>query len=76
MQTESGGYRRDHLRALTQRVEVARKNFASGGRKANCCAHSFPPQAQNGGFWLAQCFVLKWRGTVDEDGQYCFAVAL
>ncbi len=29
MRTETGGYRRDHLRALVQRVEVDRQNFAS-----------------------------------------------
>jgi hypothetical protein len=41
MRTESGGYRRDYLRTLTQRVEVARKNFASGVEKRTA-AHTRP----------------------------------
>jgi hypothetical protein len=40
-------------------------------------AHTRPGlKHKNGGFCLAQCFVPKWRATVDENGQYCFAVAL
>jgi len=30
---------------------------------------------ENGGF-RRQRRIPKWRGTVDEDGRYCFAVAL
>jgi site-specific DNA recombinase len=36
MRSERGGYRRDHLRALAQRVEVDAKEFASWARNA-CC---------------------------------------
>ena len=36
MRIEGGGYRRDHLRALAQRVEVRTKRYASWGRKAIC----------------------------------------
>ena len=55
MRTENGGYRRDYLRALAQRVEVdVRRKFVSWDPKANCCARSSPLQAQNGGFWRAQ----------------------
>jgi hypothetical protein len=75
MRTQSGGCRRDHLRALTQRVEVARKNFTSGLEK-RIAAHTRARLKHNRGFWLVQWFGPKWRGTVDENGQYCFAVAL
>ena len=34
MRTESGGYRRDHLRALAQRVEVDRKEVRIMGSKS------------------------------------------
>jgi site-specific DNA recombinase len=46
MRTESDGYRRDHLRALAQRVEVDAKRFASWAPKAYSCARLSPPQAQ------------------------------
>jgi len=42
MRIAGGGYRREHLRALAQRVEaIIRKNCAASKRK-------------NGGFWRAQ----------------------
>jgi hypothetical protein len=57
MRTESGGYRRDHPRALAQRVEADAKEVRIIGSKS-VLLHT------------------KWRATADEDGQYCFAVAL
>jgi site-specific DNA recombinase len=45
MRTENGGYRRDHLRALAQRVEVD-QNCALWDRKACFCARSSLLQAQ------------------------------
>lgn len=46
MRSEGGGYRRDHLRALAQRIEVDAQELRIMGSKANCCAHSSPLQAQ------------------------------
>src|SRR5262249_25566084 len=46
MRTESGGYRRDHLRALAQRVEVGTKVVRIMGSKAYFCARSSPPRAR------------------------------
>jgi len=46
MRTEGGGYRRDYLRALAQRVEVDAQELRIMGSKANCCARSSPPPAQ------------------------------
>lgn len=43
----SGGYRRDHLRALAQRVEVADKEVRTWDRNQNCCALWSPPRAEN-----------------------------
>ena len=36
---EGGGYRRDHLRALAQRVEVARARSGSSDRRPTCSRH-------------------------------------
>jgi len=57
MRTESGGYRRDHLRALAQRVEVDAKEVRIIGVKSVLLR-------------------TKWRAAADQDGHYCFAVAL
>jgi len=64
MRTEPGGYRRDHLRALAQRVEWTRKKFASWGRKACSCVRSSPPQAQNR--LRLECPVLYVNGAPEE----------
>jgi len=53
-----------------------RKRFASWDRKA--CSRAHPCRCVRrkiGRFWSAS-FVPKWRVTADEDGHYCFAVAL
>jgi hypothetical protein len=59
MRTESGGYRRDHLRALPSAWKWTRKRFASWGRKAYCFARSSLLQAQKRR--VLQCPVL-YRG--------------
>jgi hypothetical protein len=46
MRTEGGGYRRDYLRALVQRVEVDAQELRIMGSKANCTAPLSPLQAQ------------------------------
>ena len=45
MRIEGGGYRREHLRALAQRVEVAERKSASWDRRAICSERSPPPRA-------------------------------
>jgi site-specific DNA recombinase len=57
MRTESGGYRRDHPRALAQRVEEGATEVRIMGSKSVLLR-------------------TNWRATADEDGHYCFAVAL
>src|SRR5439155_16149552 len=54
MRTDGGGYRRDHLRAFAQRVEVDQKELRIMERKARFCARASRLQAQNGWFWRAQ----------------------
>jgi hypothetical protein len=46
MRTESGGYRRNHLRALARRVEVDAKEIRIMGSKACSCARSSLLRAQ------------------------------
>lgn len=63
---ESGGYRRDHLRALAQRVEVAEGEVRIMGSKsrllqtlvAGSCVNSVPTQG------------LKWRRGWDSNPRY------
>jgi site-specific DNA recombinase len=76
MRTEGGGYRRDHLRALAQRVEVDQKEVRIMGSKSvlprTLVAASSAKTAGCG----VPSSVQKRRVTADEDGHYCFAVAL
>src|SRR5262249_52318417 len=46
MRTESGGYRRDHLRPLPPRVAVDAQEIRIMGRKAYCCVRSSRLRAQ------------------------------
>jgi site-specific DNA recombinase len=59
MRIEGGGYRRDHLRALAQRVEVT--------DKATCSGHWPPPQAQSQLLPGVRSSVLKWRMGWDSN---------
>ena len=67
MRTESGGYRRDHLRALAQRVEVDAKEVRIMGSKSvllrTLVAGS---SAKTAGFGVPS-FVPKWRARRDSN---------
>ena len=67
MRTESGGYRRDHLRALAQHVEVDRKEVRIMGSKSvllrTLVAASI---AKTAGFGVPS-FVPKWRARRDSN---------
>jgi hypothetical protein len=55
MRTESGGYRRDYLRALAQRVEVDAQETSHHGLEKRTAAHARRRfKRKNGGFWRAQ----------------------
>jgi hypothetical protein len=62
MRTDGGGYRRDHLRALVQRVEVDQS--ASWDRKACSCVRSSPLKAQKRR--VLECPVLYRSGAPEE----------
>lgn len=69
---EGGGYRRDHLRALAQWVEVAEGEVRIKGWKARLLQRL----VANGGANSVPTQGLKWRATPDDDGHYTYAVAL
>ncbi|MFL6823527.1 MAG: hypothetical protein ACJ8FA_13245 [Xanthobacteraceae bacterium] len=61
MRTESGGYRRDHLRALAQRVEVDAKEVRIMGSKSVLLRTLVTASsAKTAGFGVPS-FVPKWR---------------
>src|SRR5207302_5078475 len=69
---EGGGYRRDHLRALAQRVEVADKEVRIMGSKGDLlrtlAAASGAKPATPG----VRSSVLKWRREWDSNPRYGF----
>ncbi len=70
---EGGGYRRDHLRALAQRVEVDREEVRIMGSKSNLLrvlAANGEASAVGG----VPTFVPKWRSGRDSNPRYGFAV--
>jgi hypothetical protein len=69
MRTESGGYRRDHLCALAQRVEVDRKELRIMGSKSVLLRTLVAASsAKTAGFGVP-CSVPKWRARRDSNSQ-------
>jgi site-specific DNA recombinase len=69
MRTESGGYRRDHLRALAQRVEVDAKEVRIMGSKSVLLRTLVAvSSAKTAGFGVPS-FVPKWRPACDARAQ-------
>ena len=67
MRNESGGYRRDHLRARAQRVEVDAKEVRIMGSKSVLLRTLVAASsAKTAGFGVPS-FVPKWRATVDSN---------
>jgi site-specific DNA recombinase len=67
MRTESGGYRRDHLRALAQRVEVDAKEVRIMGSKSVLLRTLVAASsAKTAGFGVPS-FVPKWRPRQDSN---------
>jgi site-specific DNA recombinase len=67
MRTESGGYRRDHLRALAQRIEVDAKEVRIMGSKSVLLRTLVAaPSAKTAGFGVPS-FVPKWRAREDSN---------
>src|SRR5713101_6107119 len=67
MRAESGGYRRDHLRALAQRVEVDAKEVRIMGSKSVLLRTLVAASsAKSAGFGVPS-FVPKWRARQDSN---------
>lgn len=67
MRTESGGYRRDHLRALAQRIEVDAKEVRIMGSKSVLLRTLVAASgAKTAGFGVPS-FVPKWRARHDSN---------
>jgi site-specific DNA recombinase len=67
MRTESGGYRRDHFRALAQRVEVDTKEIRIMGSKSVLLRTLVAASsAKTAGFGVPS-FVPKWRARRDSN---------
>jgi hypothetical protein len=76
MRQGNRGYRRDHLRALAQRVEVDETEVRIIGSKSRLPR---TPTAANGGEPAASGvpgFVPNWRTATGDDENYVYAVAL
>ena len=65
---EGGGYRRDHLRALAQRVEVAEGEVRIMGSKSRL----LQTLVANGGVNAVPTQGLKWRSRRDSNPRYAF----
>jgi hypothetical protein len=61
MRTESGGYRRDHLRAVAQRVEVDAKEVRIMGSKSVLLRTLVAPSSVKSAAFSVPSFVPKWR---------------
>jgi site-specific DNA recombinase len=64
---DSGGYRRDHLRALAQRVEVADSEVRIMGSKSELLRTLVAASGGKSGVAGVQSSVLKWRTRHDSN---------
>lgn len=67
MRTEAGGYRRDHLRALAQRVEVADKEVRIMGLKSELLRTLVAASGEKSAAAGVRSSVLKWRAQHDSN---------
>jgi site-specific DNA recombinase len=77
MRTESSGYRRDHLRALAQRVEVDAKEIRIMGSKSMLLRTLVAASsAKTAGFGVPS-FVPKWRARQNKTtNTYVIEIAI
>jgi site-specific DNA recombinase len=67
MRTESGGYRRDHLRALAQRVEVDAKEVRIMGSKGELVRTLVAASNAKTVLFGVPSSVPKWRPRADSN---------
>jgi site-specific DNA recombinase len=72
MQIEGGGYRRDHLRAFAQRVEVADREVRIIGSKSNLLHTLTAAVGAKPAMPGVPSSVLKWRTGRDSNPRYRF----
>lgn len=70
LRLEGGGYRRDHLRALAQRVEVADSEVRIMGSKSELLRTLVAASSGKSAAFGVSGFVLKWRTGDDEDENF------
>ena len=71
---DGGGYRRDHLRALAQRVEVADGEVRIMGSKSDLLRTLAAASGAGATMGAVPTFVPKWRSGRDSNPRYGFAV--
>ena len=69
MRTESGGYRRDHLRALAQRVEVDAKEVRIMGSKSVLLSTLVAASSAKSATFGVPSSVGKWRARRDSNSR-------
>ena len=69
MRTESGGYRRDHLRALAQRVEVDAKEVRIMGSKSVLLRTLVAASSAKSAVFGVPNFIPKWRARRDSNSR-------
>jgi site-specific DNA recombinase len=69
MRTEAGGYRRDHLRALAQRIEVDTKEVRIMGSKSGLLRTLVATSSAKSAAFGVPSFVPKWRARRDSNSQ-------
>jgi site-specific DNA recombinase len=69
MRTESGGYRRDHLRALAQRIEVDAKEVRIMGSTSVLLRILVAASSAKTAGFCVPSFVPKWRARRDSNSR-------
>ena len=72
MRIDGGGYRRDHLRALAQRVEVAQGEVRIMGSKGDLLRTLAAASGVKSATPGVRSSVLKWRSRRDSNPRYGF----
>ncbi|MGV2067461.1 recombinase family protein [Agrobacterium sp. 22-226-1] len=67
LRIEGGGYRRDHLRAFAQRVEVADDEVRIMGRKSDLLQSLVAASSGESAAFAVRSSVLKWRTRQDSN---------
>ena len=67
MRVEGGGYRRDHLRALAQRIEVDAKEVRIMGSKSVLLRTLVAASSAKSAMFGVPSFVPKWRARQDSN---------